>query len=159
VLSGQSAIIDKGLVLEHTGVKGNIIVLAPATEGMKKEDGILVALFDELFTGVLEQKHVTIMKGVTHLEAIDGVGTAGCDLLNNLTRGESVLVHAIVEGNSLEEASALRGNEPVTLGHNSLSLGVLGGEGTESTRADFLFSVFVEGRLVHNSEDLFASDS
>jgi hypothetical protein len=144
VLSGESTIINKSLVLVHTGVEGHIVVLAPATEGVEEEDGVLVSLLDELLTGVLEEENVTVVEGIADLETVDGVSVASLDLLNDLTRGESVLVHAVVEGNSLEEMSSLSRDEEVTLSADSLSFGVLGREGTESTGADFLLSVIEE---------------
>jgi len=144
VLSGEGTIINKCLVLVHTGVKRNIIIFAPATERVEEKDGVLVALFDELFTGVLKQEHVAIVERVSNLEAINCISTTSSNLLNNLTRSVSVLVHTVVELNALEEAGALSGDEPVALGHDGLGLGVLGGEGTESTGADFLLSVIEE---------------
>jgi hypothetical protein len=53
VLAGKGAVVDQSLVLVNTGSKRNIVVLAPATEGVKEEDWVLETLFNELFTGVL----------------------------------------------------------------------------------------------------------
>jgi len=39
----QSAIIQQGLVLSHSGAKRDIIVLAPPTQRVKKEDRVFVA--------------------------------------------------------------------------------------------------------------------
>ena len=144
VLGGEGTIINKSLVLVHTGVKRNIIILAPATERVEEEDGVLIALFDELLTGIFKQEHVAIVERVSNLEAIHSISTTSSNLLNNLTGSVSVLVHTVVELDALEEASALSGDEPVALGHDGLGLGVLGGEGTESTGADLLLSVVEE---------------
>lgn len=38
----QSAIVKQGLVLSHSGAKRDIIVLAPATQRVKKEDRVFV---------------------------------------------------------------------------------------------------------------------
>ena len=45
----------------NTGGKRDIIILAPSTEGVEEEDGVLVSLFEELFTGVLEEEAMSIM--------------------------------------------------------------------------------------------------
>jgi len=158
MLSGEGAIIDKGLMLVHTGVERDIVILAPATQGVEEEDGVLVSLLDELFTGVLEEENVTIVEGVADLEAVNSVSVTFLDLFDDLTGGESVLVHAVVESDTLEEAGALSGDEPVALGADGLGLGVLGGEAAEGTGADLFLSVFEEGGLVHNSEDLISVD-
>ena len=91
-------------MLGHTVGERDVIILAPATERMEKEDGIAVALSDELLTSVLEEEDVSIMEWVSDLEGVDDIGI----LLNNfsldLSRSQSVLVIAVVEDGSGNEA-------------------------------------------------------
>ena len=91
-------------MLGHTVSEGDVIILAPATERVEKEDGIAVALSDELLTSVLEEEDVSIMEWVSDLEGVDDIGI----LLNNfsldLSRSQSVLVIAVVEDGSGNEA-------------------------------------------------------
>ena len=91
-------------MLGHTVSEGHVIILAPATEGMEKQDGIAVALSDELLAGVLQEEDVSIVEWVSDLEGVDDVGV----LLNNfsldLSRSQSVLVIAVVEDGSGNEA-------------------------------------------------------
>lgn len=115
MFSWQGAVVDKSLVLSHTGVKGHVVVFAPAAERVQQQDGVLVALLDKLFSGVLQQQHVAVVQGVAHLEPVHGVGTTGGDLFYNLAWEISVLVQAIVVLNAFEEASAFGRNEPVAL--------------------------------------------
>lgn len=107
VFSWQGAVVDKSLVLSHTGVKGHVVVFAPTAERVQEQDGVLVALLDELFSSVLEQEHVAVVQGVAHLEAVDGIGTTGGDLFDNFAREESIMVQAIVELNAFKETGAL----------------------------------------------------
>ena len=76
----------------------NGVFLAPVIKGVMQEAVILVALFDKLFTCTLEQKHLTIKKVAALLENIDGVGIAGCNLLNDLTSSGFVLHQLSVVG-------------------------------------------------------------
>lgn len=53
VFAGKSSVVNKSLVLVNTRSKGDIVVLAPSTEGVKEKDWVLVALVDEVNTGLL----------------------------------------------------------------------------------------------------------
>ena len=57
----KGTVVNEGLVLFNSGSERDIIILAPSTEGVEKEDGVLVSLFEELFTGVLEEEAMSIM--------------------------------------------------------------------------------------------------
>ena len=159
MFGGEGAIIDQSLMLVHAGIKGNVIILAPATEGVQEEDGVLVTLLHKLLTGVLEEEDVSVVERVADLEAVDGISTACGDLLNNFSGGESEFVEAIVEGDASEESSACTGDQVVALGEDRLSLGVLRGECTESTSADLFLSVIEESWVVDNSEDFISSNN
>lgn len=154
VFSGEGTIINKGLVLIHTGVKRNIIIFAPATERVEEKNWVLVSSLDQLFTGVLEQEAVTIMEGITDLEAVDSVSTTLLHLFVDLTGEESVLVETVVVADTFEEASGFTGDQPVSLFKNGLRFGVFDGEAAESTSADLFLSVSEEDGLVDNSEHL-----
>jgi hypothetical protein len=145
-------------MLFHASVKRNIIILAPATKWVKKEDGVLVSLLHELFTSILEQKDVSVVERVANLESVDSISILLLDLFSDLARGQSVLVQAIVESDTFVEVGRFSRNEPVTLGHDGLSLGVVGREAAEGTSADLLLSVLEEGGLVHNSVDTVVAE-
>jgi hypothetical protein len=153
VFGVDGAIVEESLVLFHASVKGHIVVLAPATEGVEEKDGVLVALLEELLTGILEEENVTVMEGVANLEGVHGVSTTGLDLVGDLAGSEAVLVHAVVELDALGEVHASTRDKPFTLFHNGLSTGVVGAEGAEGTGADLFLAVLVELRLVDNGVD------
>lgn len=73
VLGVEGSIVKESLMLGHAGVKGDIVILAPATERVEEKDRVLVSLLDELFTGVLKEENVSIMEGVADLEGVDGI--------------------------------------------------------------------------------------
>jgi len=154
----KGTIIHKGLMLVHAGLERDVVILAPATERVEEEDGVLVASLDELLTGILEEEHVTVMEGVADLEAEDSISTTLLHLGVDLAGEHSVLVEAIVKLDSFEETGALSGDEPVTLFRDGLSAGVLIGSTAEGTGNNLLFSVGEESGLVHDSKDL-AGDS
>ena len=94
-------------MLVHTGIKGNIVILAPSTEWVKEKDWVFVSLLEELFTGIFEKEHVSVVEWVTNLEGVDGISTAGLDLFADFMGSESVFVHTVVEFDSLDEVHAL----------------------------------------------------
>ena len=106
VLGVESAIVEEGLVLLHAVVKGDIVVLAPATERVEEEDGVLVALLEELNAGVLEEKDVSIMERVAHLESVNGISVLLLDGSLDLLGGHSIFVHAVVPHNVAGEVHA-----------------------------------------------------
>lgn len=156
VIRVEGSVVEEGLMLSHSEVKRNIIILAPATERMEEEDGVLVAQFDKLFTGILEEENVTIVERVADLEGIDGISLLFLDLLLDLVGGKSVLIESIVELNVFEERHGFSGYEEFTLSEDGGSAGVFLGEGTENTGTDFFLAVLEEGGLVDDSEDLVA---
>ena len=152
----EGSVLEESGVLSHSVVGWDIIVLAPSTEWVKEKDWVLVSLLDKLLSGILEEENVTIVEWVTDLEGVDGIGTLGLGSLLDLLGGKSPLVEVVVEGNSLDEVHGLSRDEEISLLHVNLSLGVLGGEGSESTGADLLLSVIEEAWLVDDSEDIVA---
>ena len=143
-------------MLEHTSIKGYIVILTPTTKGVKQKDWVFVSLFHKLFTSIFKEKNVTIMEGVSNLEAINSICTTSSNLFNNLSWSKSKLVHTIIESNSGEEVCWLRRDKPVTLCKNGLRFRVFCWEGTEGTCANLFFSIFEESWLVQNSKDFFA---
>jgi len=102
----KSAIVKEGLMLLHAVVKRDIIILAPASERVEEEDGVLEALLEELNSGVLEQKDVTIMEGVADLESVDGISVLFFDGSLDLLGSHSILVHAVVPHDVLGKVHA-----------------------------------------------------
>lgn len=90
-------------MLLHAGVKRDIIILDPSTEGVEEQDWFLVAELEELVPGVVEEEHVAIVEGVPQLEGVDGVCILCLDLLVDLLGGLSVLVESVVELDLLNE--------------------------------------------------------
>jgi len=154
VLSWEGTIVNKGLMLLHTGVEWHIVILAPATEWVEEEDWVGVTSLLELLTGVLEEENVTIVEWVSNLESVNSIGTSLLDLLRDLTWGISVLVKTIVELDLGEEAGGFTRDEPCTLLHDLSGSWVLGGEATEGTGADLLLSIGEESWLVNDGDDL-----
>ena len=91
-------------MLGHTVGERDVIILAPATERMEKEDGIAVALSNELLASVLEEEDVSVVERVSDLEGVDDIGILLDDFSLDLSRGQSVLVVSIVEDGSGNEA-------------------------------------------------------
>ena len=87
----------------NTRSERDIIILAPATKGVEEENWVLVSLFDELFTSVLEQENVTVVKRVAYLEGVYGISTTSFDEITDFAGSVSVLVHAIVESDAFGE--------------------------------------------------------
>jgi hypothetical protein len=102
----QSTIIKQCLVLLHSGVEWNIIVLHPATEGVQQKYGVLVTELKELLSGILEQNYVSIVEGVAELEGVHGISSTGNNLVVDLPRSLAVAVEAIVEQYLLHKAHA-----------------------------------------------------
>lgn len=93
-------------MLVDTWSKRYIIVLTPSTKGMKQKDWVFVTLLDQLLTGVLEEKNVSIMEGITNLEGVDGISATIFNKLFDFSRSVSVLVHAVVESDTFGEVHA-----------------------------------------------------
>lgn len=144
-------------MLVHALLEWHIVVLAPSTEGVEEEHGVLVSLLLELDTGVLEEEAVTIMEGVADLEGVASIGLLGLNSFLDLLGGKSVLVHAVVPHNLGEEVH-LSGDEPVVLVGNVVGHGVVGGEASESSGADLFLSVGVEHGVSNDSDGLSTVD-
>lgn len=84
-------------MLVNTGGKRDIIILAPATEGMEKEDGVFVSHSNKLLSGVFEEKAMSIMKGVTDLEGEKCISASSDLLVIDLLGSHSVFIKTIVE--------------------------------------------------------------
>jgi len=153
VIGVDGAIVEKSLVLLHAIIKGYIVVLAPATEGVEKKDGVLVALLEELLTRILEEENVTIVERVANLEGVHGVSTTGLNLVGDLGGSEAVLVHAVVKLDALSEVHGGTRDEPFTLFHDGLGTSVVGAEGAEGTGADLFLAVLEEARVADNGVD------
>lgn len=104
MLGVESSVIKESLVLLHSGVKRNIVILHPSTERVEEKDWVLVALLQKLFSGVVKEKNVTVMEGVSKLESVDCISLFSFNLLVDLFGGDSVLVHPVVELNFSNES-------------------------------------------------------
>jgi hypothetical protein len=112
-------------MLVHAFLEWDIIVLAPSTEGVEEEDGVLVSLLLELDASVLEEEAVTVMEGVTNLEGVAGIGVLGCNSFVDLLGGKSIFVHTVVPHNLGKEVH-LSGDEPFLLVGDVVGHGVVG---------------------------------
>lgn len=142
-------------MLGHTRIERHVVILAPSTEWVKKEDWVLESLLEELFAGVLKQEDVSIMKWVSDLECVDGVSVLLLDHFRDLGGSLSVGVDAVVECHSFGKAGWAR-DEEVTLCDDGLCLGVLCGPGSECSGADLFLSVVEEDWLADDGENVVA---
>jgi len=106
LFSGEGTVIEESLMLLHSSVEGNVVVLDPTAEGVEEEDGVLVALLEELLSGVFQEENVTIVEGVSQLEGVNGISVSFKDFTVNFSWGQSVLIHAVVELNLSNESHA-----------------------------------------------------
>ena len=127
----------------------------PSTERVEEEDGVLKALLQELFSGVLEEENVTVVERVSNLEGVESITSSLLGDIVDLAWGHSVLVEAIVELNLSGESHALSRDQEVSLLHDVFDLVVLLGEGSESSSRDFFFSVSEEDWFFDDGEDIF----
>ena len=104
VLGVESTVIEESLVLLHSGVKRNIVILHPSTKRVEEKNWVLVALLQKLFSGVVKEKDVTVMEGISELESVDCISLFSFNLLVDLLGGDSVLVHPVVELNFCDES-------------------------------------------------------
>jgi len=150
----EGAVVNESLMLLHSGSEGDIVILAPSTERVKEKDRVFVALSEEVLSGLLKHEAMSIMERVSHLEGKDSVGIHGFSPVVNLLRSQSVLVHAVIPHNFLDEAHGLSRDKEVSLLNNSSSVRVRCFEATKGTGGDLFLSVGVEHRLVDDSNPL-----
>ena len=158
VLGVEGTVVEECLMLGHTFSKGNIVVLAPATERVEEKDGVLVALLNELLTGVLQQKHVTVVEGVSDLEGVNGIGALCDDSFLDLSGRKSVLIVTIRKFGSGDEVHGVTTDEEVSLGEDSLGTGVGLGHAAEGTGADLFLAVVEKDWVVDDSNDFVGAD-
>lgn len=154
MLTVEGTVVNEGLMLSNSRFERDIIILAPSTEGVEEEDRVLVALSNELLTSVLKEEAMSIMEGVSNLEGVDGISISFNHHVVNLLRSHSVVIESIIPHDVLKEVSGLSRDEPVSLGHNVLSHRVALLEASESSGADFFLSVFEEGGVVDDSNNV-----
>ena len=104
MLWDQGSVVEKGLMLSHSVVEWDIIILHPTTEWMKEEDWVLVSHLDKLLSGILQQEAMAVMKWVSHLESVDGISTSLLSNIVDLLWGKSVLIHTISKFDMLSES-------------------------------------------------------
>jgi hypothetical protein len=90
VLRWEGRVVNEGLMLLHSSVKRDIVVLAPSSKRVEKEDWVLVSLLHQLLSGVLKEKDVSVVKWVSNLESIDGISASLKSLSIDLSWGHSV---------------------------------------------------------------------
>jgi hypothetical protein len=150
----EGAVVNESLMLLHSGSEGDIVILAPSTERVKEKDRVLVALFEEVLSGLLKHEAMSVVERVSHLEGKYSVGIHGFSLIIDLLRSQSVLVHAIIPHDFLDEVHGLSRDKEVSLHHNSSGVRVRCLEASEGTGSDLFLSVGVEHRLVDDSNSL-----
>lgn len=158
MLGSECAVAEESRVLGHTICQGHIIVLAPAAKRVEKQDWVSVSLGNELLTGVFQEQNVAIVERVSDLEGVDDIGVLLDDSGLNLFWGESVLIVAIVEDWSLNEAHGVTADQEISLSEDGLSLGVVGRHAAEGTSADLFLSIVKEAWVLDDSKDGFRAD-
>jgi len=154
VLLREGAVINEGLMLFNSGGERDIVVLAPSTEGVEEEDGVLVALLEEFLTGVLEEEAMSVMEGVADLEGEDGIGASLDHLVVDLLGSHSVVIKSVVPLDVGDEFGRLSGDAPRSLLDDVLGHGVAVLEASEGSGADLFVSVFEEDGVLNNSNNL-----
>jgi hypothetical protein len=79
-------------VLLHSGRERCIIFLCPSTKRVEEKKWVLVASLEELFSGVLEEKNVSVVEWVPNLESINNISISLLHKIIDFLWGESVLV-------------------------------------------------------------------
>ncbi len=102
----EGAVIKQSLVLVHAHICWNVVVFAPSTKRMEKQNWVFETQLDELLTGVLQQENVSIVERISHLEGVNCVSALGLNLGLDLSGGQSEVVDTIIEVESLEETHA-----------------------------------------------------
>lgn len=133
----------------------HIVFLLPSTERVQEKDGVLVAQLEELLSGVLEEEHVSVVEGISHLESVEGVASSLLGDVVDLSRGHSVLIVSIIELNLSGEGHALSGDQEVALFHDIFDFVVLLGEGSKSSSGNFFLSVSEEDGFFDDGEHIF----
>jgi hypothetical protein len=72
---------------------------------VQKENWVLESLFEELFSGIGQQKNVSVVKRVSNLKSVDGICiSSNCQIIN-LFGSESVLIKTVIEFYFFDESS------------------------------------------------------
>lgn len=99
----QGAIVEQSLVLSHSVVKRDIIVLHPATKRMEQKKWVFVSFLDQLVSAVLEQQAMAVMQRVSNLECVNSICVPLLGNLCDLVWLQSVLVETVVVLNLASE--------------------------------------------------------
>ena len=158
VFSRKGTVFKESSVLLHAVVKRDIVVLAPASKRVEKQDRVSVASGNELLTSVLEEEDVTIVKRVPDLESVHNISISFDDLGLDLRWGHSELIVTIIESRSLNEAHGFTGDEEFALSEDSLGARVVLRHAAESASADLLLTVVEEDRSINDSENIIGAD-
>lgn len=143
-------------MLEHSCLEWCIIILSPSTKWVKEENWIFESDLEELLSCVIQEKDVTVVKRVSHLESINCISTFSFNLGSYLLRGNSVLIKSIIEFDSLDKSGSWSWYEHVSLCHDSFNLGVFSWECTEDSGWDLFLSVIKEDWVFNDCEDIWS---
>ena len=95
MLWDQGAVVEKGLMLSHSVVEWDIIVLHPTSKWMEEKDWVLVSHLDKLLSSVLQQEAMSVMEWVSNLEGVNSISSSLLSNIVDLLWGKSVLIQAI----------------------------------------------------------------
>mmetsp|Transcript_8887 Transcript_8887/g.16890 ORF Transcript_8887/g.16890 Transcript_8887/m.16890 type:complete len:819 (-) Transcript_8887:890-3346(-) len=152
-VGGEHTFLDDDLVLVDAHVERHVVGLGPAAERREPEQRLLVAHRVQLASSILHEVGVSGVSRVTRLESVHGISTGGNEALAELGRGETVVVHAIVVADALEELDLTAEEVGSTLEH-LLDVRVLGVDASEDARDDLLLAVVVDLRIRQHSHAL-----
>ena len=91
-------------MLLNSSIKRCVIFFSPSSQWMEEKDWVLMALCKKLFSGVLEEENVSIVKWISHLEGIDNISILCFHLVMNLLRVKSILIKIVIEFNFLNKS-------------------------------------------------------
>lgn len=107
MLWDQSSVIEKGLMLSHSVVERDIIILHPTSERMEQEDWVLVTLLHKLLSSILQQEAMTIVEWVSNLECVNGISSSLLSDVSDLLWSKSIFIQTVIEFDVLGESHGL----------------------------------------------------
>lgn len=154
VVRNECAIVKQRLMLSHSVVQWNIVILAPSAERMKQQNRVLVPLGKQLLTRIIEHKHMTVMQWISHLEGIDCISIPVFDCFVDLLWRHSVMIHSVVELDISNEMHALARNEEVALCENSFDLRMRLAKRAKHAGRDLFFPVLKKDWLFNDGQQV-----
>jgi len=141
-------------MLSHSVVKRDIIVFAPSTKWVQKQNWVFKSFCQKIGSGCIEHKNMTIMKWVSNLECIHSIGLSINNSLVDLFRSHSVSIHTIIEFNISQKSHAFTWHKEVTLSQDYFNFWMRLSKSTKYSGGNLFFTVIEEDWLFNDSKNL-----